>query len=76
MDCLLIVYRVHVSVKFTDGRALSESKLLGEIAGDLCTTRLLPSFFPPEVSVTIPVLACKSGLPNCLYLEPYLSFQR
>ena len=73
MDCLLIIYRVRMSVKFTDGRALSENKHLGEIAGDFCTTGLLPSLFPPEVSVAIPVLACESGLPHCLYLEPCLS---
>lgn len=35
MDCLLIIYCVHMSVKFTDGRPLSENKHLGEIAGDL-----------------------------------------
>ena len=73
MDCLLIIYRVRMSVKFTDGRALSENKHLGETAGDFCTTGLLPSLFPPEVSIAIPVLACESGLPHCLYLEPCLS---
>lgn len=32
MDCLLIIYHVRMSVKFTVGRALSENKLLEEIA--------------------------------------------
>lgn len=70
MDCLLIIYLVHVSVKFTGGRAPSANKHLGEVGGDFCATKLHPSCFPLEVSVAIPVLACEPGLPRCLSLEP------
>lgn len=74
MDCLLIIYPVHVSVEFTGGRAPSANKCLGELAGGLCTTRLHPSCFPLEVSVAIPLLAYEPGLPHCLSLEPCLSW--
>ncbi|KAM4784055.1 protein AMN1 homolog isoform 2-T2 [Cyanocitta cristata] len=74
MDCLLIIYPVHVSVKFTGGRAPSANKCLGELAGGLCTTTLHPSCFPLEVSVAIPLLAYEPGLPHCLSLEPCLSW--
>lgn len=66
MDCLLITYPVHRSVKFTGWKAPSANKHLGELAGGFCAARLHPSCFPLEVSVAIPVLAVSLGFPLSL----------